>query len=227
MADFPNTRISLILRLAQAEDVQAWQEFAEVYAPVLYRLSLAKGLQSADAEDVTQDILFAVARAAERFEANASRARFRTWLTRVARNLIADFYAGRAKRPASQTISDSWLQSVCEQDTSSEEFDSSFDIEYRRSVFQAAARRVRNRVSESSWHAFELTAVKQIPATEAAEQTGLALGSLYVARCRVMKMLRAEIESLEGKTSTAEVDSPASYMRNQPSTESCEDKNHD
>ncbi|MEO8269198.1 MAG: sigma factor, partial [Aureliella sp.] len=71
MAKFPQTRISLILRLAQADDVLAWHEFAELYTPVLFQLAKRKGLQNADAEDVTQDILCAVARAAQRFEQNA------------------------------------------------------------------------------------------------------------------------------------------------------------
>lgn len=197
MAEFPETRISLILRLAHQGDVQAWQEFSELYAPILYRMALGKGMQAADAEDVTQDILFAVARAAERFQPDATRARFRTWLCRIARNLIADFFAGRAKRPLSQTLSDSWLQSLYETPVAAGEFDSTFGIEYRRAVFELAARRVCNRVSQSSWQAFFLTSVEHRPAEEVATLLDLPLGSIYVARCRILKMLRAEVQSFD------------------------------
>lgn len=199
MADFPKTRVSLILRLASAKDIQAWQEFTEIYAPVLYRLALAKGLQSADAEDVTQDILFAVARAAERFEPDADRARFRTWLGCIARNLIADFYAGRTKRPVSQVISDSWLRSLGRDDLVHDplEAEPAFELEHRRALFHAAVGRVRVRVAESSWRAFEMTAIEQQPAEQVARQLGLRLGNVYVLRSRIMNMLRAEVDRMQ------------------------------
>ena len=65
MQYFPETRVSLILRLAKPTDVQAWQEFLDVYVPALYSMARRRGLQPADAEDVAQETLFAVARAAE------------------------------------------------------------------------------------------------------------------------------------------------------------------
>jgi RNA polymerase sigma factor (sigma-70 family) len=118
MPEFPETRVSLILRLGEAEDVRAWQEFAGIYGPALYRLALRRGLQSADAEDVAQEILFAVARAIERFQPDPTQAKFRTWLSRIARNLLADFCAGRAKRPLTQLVSDSWLRAADLSETS-------------------------------------------------------------------------------------------------------------
>ncbi len=98
MQNFPETRVSLILRLAKPTDVQAWQEFSDVYGPALYSMAKRRGLQPADAEDVAQETLFAVARAIERFELDRERARFRTWLARIARNMIADFCDGKLKR---------------------------------------------------------------------------------------------------------------------------------
>jgi len=197
VAEFPETRISLILRLAQRDDVQAWQEFCELYAPILYRMCIAKGLQTADAEDVTQDILFAVARAAERFEPDQARARFRTWLCCIARNLMADYFAGLAKRPLSQALSDSWLDSLVDAPAVEQEFDSRFGIEYRRAVFELAARRVRERVSHLSWQAFYATSVEHRNLEQVAKELHISLGSLYVARCRVLKMLRSEVQNLE------------------------------
>ena len=58
----PETRASLILRLQDANDIVAWDEFAEIYAPVVYRSARRIGLQSADADDVVQEVLAAVAR---------------------------------------------------------------------------------------------------------------------------------------------------------------------
>lgn len=196
MAKFPDTRISLIVRLASPDDVAAWQEFADIYAPALYQLAVQRGLQPADAEDVTQDILFGVARAIERFEPDVERARFRTWLSRIARNLIADFFAGRAKRPVSQVISDSWLQEVCSGSTLPLTGEC-FEQEFRAALFRLAAQKVQQRVTETTWQAFQRTVIEGAAVSAVASELQLTPGSLYVARCRVMKMLREEVQALQ------------------------------
>ena len=61
----PETRASLILRLPDAADARAWDEFAAVYAPLVYRLARRQGLQPADADDLVQEVLSAVARSVE------------------------------------------------------------------------------------------------------------------------------------------------------------------
>lgn len=202
MNHFPETRVSLILRLAKPTDVQAWQEFADVYAPALYSMARRRGLQPADAEDVAQETLFAVARAIERFEPDRERARFRTWLARIARNMIADFCAGKLKRPLTQLISDSWLKSVSSPSSRSlDPMDVEFTHEYRSSLFQLAARRVQARVSAITWQAFRDTSVNSQPAEAVAKQLGMPLGNLYVARCRVLKLLREEVQVLDARLS--------------------------
>ncbi len=219
MNNFPETRVSLILRLAQPTDVQAWQEFSDVYAPALYSMCRRRGLQPADAEDVAQETLFAVARAIERFEPNHERARFRTWLARIARNMIADFCNGKLKRPLTQLISDSWLQSASNASRSTlDPIDLEFTHEYRTALFQLAARRVQARVSAITWQAFHDTSIDLKPAEETAKRLNMPLGNLYVAKCRVLKLLREEVQILDaslsgewdvGNSNEMKVESPA------------------
>ena len=57
MLQAPTTRATLLVRLRDAGDEDAWQQFLELYAPVVFRLYRRRGLQDADAADLTQDVL--------------------------------------------------------------------------------------------------------------------------------------------------------------------------
>ena len=74
MASFPDTRASLILRIADARNARAWDEFAHLYQPVVYRLARQRGFQHADAEELVQEAMLSVARAVERFRRSPLRA---------------------------------------------------------------------------------------------------------------------------------------------------------
>lgn len=48
----PDTRHSLIARLSDRQNAEAWDQFSAIYQPLIYRLASAKGLQDADAHEV-------------------------------------------------------------------------------------------------------------------------------------------------------------------------------
>lgn len=194
MSPFPETRISLILRLAASEDAQAWREFACLYAPAVYALAQRRGLQAADAEDFVQELLLAVARAAGRWKPDAERARFRTWLHRVALNLLADHFRTSSRRNAHvDQAAEVELASI---EASPAELVDEFEVEYRRAVFHRAAEIVQERIGETTWRAFELTAIQNVPAAAVSQQLGISTGNVYVARSRTMQQLKREIEKL-------------------------------
>ena len=88
---WPDTRDTLLARLRDPSDQAAWAEFLSIYQPLIYRFSRSRGLQDADAQDATQHVLWAVARAADRWEPDPSRGRFRSWLAKVASNAAINF----------------------------------------------------------------------------------------------------------------------------------------
>ena len=68
MADSPATRPSLLVRIRDGRDAGAWGQFVELYAPVVYGFARKRGLQDADAADLTQEVLRAVVSAVGRLD---------------------------------------------------------------------------------------------------------------------------------------------------------------
>jgi RNA polymerase sigma factor (sigma-70 family) len=195
----PATRPSLLVRLRDPRDEQAWVEFLEIYEPLVRRLALRSGLQGADADDLSQDVFRAVAGAIDRWDPDPARGSFRAWLFRIARNLIVNLLAARRRQSAGYGTGDTDIVALLEAQPALDEQDSAlFDIEYRRRLFAWAAERIRGSFHESTWQAFWRTGVEGRDVPAVAKELGLSPGAVYVARSRVMARLRREVESIEG-----------------------------
>src|SRR5581483_3932442 len=98
MAEIPRTRASLLLRLRNAQDEAAWREFVTLYVPCIYGYLRKRGLQDADAADLTQDVLGAIAGALGRLHYDPDRGAFRNWLFTIVRRKLADWRAAQGRR---------------------------------------------------------------------------------------------------------------------------------
>jgi RNA polymerase sigma-70 factor (ECF subfamily) len=191
----PATRPSLLVRLGDASQHEAWQEFVEIYEPVVCRLARQMGLQHADAQDLTQEVFVAVEKAIGRFDPESEQGSFRGWLFRIARNLTINFLT-RQKGPRGS--GDTGVQKLLTQHPASEKAATTlFEIEYQREVFRWAARRVRQDFREDTWRAFWLTGVEGQPIKQVAEVLGKTQGAVRIARCRVLARLREEVSGVE------------------------------
>jgi RNA polymerase sigma factor (sigma-70 family) len=198
MTDSPATRQSLLVRLKDSRDEQAWVEFVAIYTPLVDRLARARGLQAADAADLAQEVFRAVAGAIDRYDPDPAKGSFRGWLFRIARNLMINLLAAQRIRP--RATGDSDVQELLERVPAPDSAETAlFDIEYRRRIFLWAADQVRGEFRPSSWKAFWLTAVEGEDPKAAARASGISVGAVYIARSRVMARLRAVIEQVEGE----------------------------
>lgn len=188
----PETRPSLLLRLRDTEDREAWTEFSGIYRPVILRLAQIKGLQTADAEDLAQQVLLSVAHAIEGWEPDSQRAKFRTWLRRITENAILNALTrGLPDRASGDEEMRLFLQQSEKPNSADSEL---LQTEFRREVFQQAARRIRSEFSDETWESFWLTAIDGLDVSAAADRLGRTKGSIYASRSRVMKRLRQEVE---------------------------------
>jgi RNA polymerase sigma factor (sigma-70 family) len=198
MGSTPETRPSLLIRVRDPADQAAWQEFVEIYQPVILRLARQKGMQEADADDVAQEILVAVARAVEQREHDPKRAKFRTWLGRVAQNAILNALTrGRPDRGSG----DPALLAVLDQRESRTGPDSDLlRLEYRREVFRWAVRQVRKEFQQTTWDAFWQTAIEGRTVEAVAAELDKNPGAIYAARSRVMRRILETVTEYEQET---------------------------
>ncbi len=198
MNSTPETRASLLIRVRDPADQAAWHEFVEIYRPVILRLARQKGMQDADAEDVAQQVLVSIARAVEQREHDPRRAKFRTWLGRVAHNAILN--ALTRKKP-DRGSGDSALLAVLTQHESHTGADSDLlRLEHRREVFRWAARQVRKEFHQTTWDAFWQTAVECRAVDDVAEELAKNRGAIYAARSRVMRRIQEKVTEYEQDT---------------------------
>ena len=194
MDEIPKTRPSLLVRLREPQDERAWGEFVEIYEPLVYRLARRKGFQHADALELTQEVFLAVASAIEDWDPDPARGKFRTWLFRIARNLMINLLA-RQRRHA-QASGDTDVKRLLEEQPADQD-SALFDREYKRQTFRWAAEQIRDEFRDTTWRAFWMTSVEGKPVKEAAGELGLTPAAVYIARSRVMARLRHKIQRLE------------------------------
>jgi len=196
MADLPPTRPSLLIRIRDAGDTEAWQRFVKLYAPLVYGFARKRGLQDCDAADLTQDVLRSVAAAAGRFNYDPRRGTFHGWLFTVVHNKLQDFRARQGRH--SLGSGDTRVQERLEEQAAPDPQDAVFwNQEYQRQLLARALEMVRGGFQELTWKAFCETALEGKKPKQTAQALGISIASVYMAKSRVMAQLREQIRLLQ------------------------------
>jgi len=185
-----STKPSLLLRIRDAQDSSSWGEFVDIYGPLIRSYCLRRGLQEADAADVSQEVLAQVARSIGAFEYQPGRGRFRDWLGTVTRNKMARFFEVKGRdvqrvgghEPAA--------------DVAAEGDDPEWSAEFHTRILESALVRIRDDFEIKSWDAFERIWCKDIPAPQVALHLGMTIDAVYAAKSRILRRLREEVLAL-------------------------------
>ena len=181
------------LGLSPSDEV-AWARFVGLYGSRIRGWCRRWGLQEADSEDVTQDVLLRLAQKLGAFHYDPSRS-FRGWLRTVTQNALADFLADR-KRQCPGSGDDGvlkQLQSIQARDDLIEHLKDQFDSE----IVAVACARARARVEPQTWEAFRLTVYEGCSGDEVATRLGMSRATVFKAKSRVLGFLREEIKQLD------------------------------
>src|SRR5688572_22033962 len=178
-----NTRATLLQRVRDPLDRAAWEEFFELYAPLLEGYARAHGLARDDAEEVRDQCLEVLSRKLPDFEYRRERGSFSAWLHRIARAKVIDLVRAREVR-ARESVELSVLPS---QDADPDEH---WERQWRAEHLRYALERVRRDEDPERFHAFELLLVEGLGVSEVAERTGLAPPQIYKLKATFLKRVR-------------------------------------
>jgi RNA polymerase sigma-70 factor (ECF subfamily) len=184
----PTTHVSLLVRLRDPADGEAWRTFVDVYAPLVYSYCRRKGLQEADASDVTQEVLTQVARCIPGFTYDRSKGRFRDWLGTVTRRRLLRFFNGRGQEPQARGGDVA--------DVAAPDLDTDWSEEFHARVLQVALDQARPRFEPLTWRLFELVWLEDRAPADAAAEVGVPIETVYVAKSRALKALREAVLEL-------------------------------
>lgn len=194
MSEFPETRDSLLVQVQDPANREAWELFARIYRPVIVRIARARGLQHADAQDLSQQVLMAVASAIGDWEKRDESTRFRHWLSRVTKNAILN---ALMRRPRDQAVGGSSVEILLREAVDRDGATIALiETELRRELYLRAAERVKVEFRPDSWQAFELSVAGDLTTEEVAAELGKSVGAIYTARSRIMFRLREVISEL-------------------------------
>jgi RNA polymerase sigma-70 factor (ECF subfamily) len=178
--------VTLLDRLRDPRDQEAWAEFVELYGPLVFNFARRRLPQDDDAADVTQEVLSAVLRGTY----HRPRGRFQKWLVTILLNRIRDFHAARARRCE---VSGGTAVAERLQEEPSRGEEEEWDRDRERHLFRAAADRVQARTSPVHWDVFVRTALQNQSGQEVAVALGLSLTNVYAIKSRIMKEIRDEV----------------------------------
>jgi RNA polymerase sigma-70 factor (ECF subfamily) len=179
------TPASLLQRIRQAPEKEAWEHFVRLYTPLLMDWAQRLGLQEPDAADLVQDVLVVMLRKLPEFQYQPGRS-FRGWLRTVLRNTWRNRLKTRTPASLDHAVEPEALP----------EYSGLEQREYQVYIVQRAMSLMVSDFKPTTWKACWETVVGGRPATEVAAELGITVNAVYLAKSRVLARLREDLDGL-------------------------------
>ena len=179
---------SLLERLRQSPAQDGWEQFVEMYTPLLAAWTRRLGLPQQDAADLLQDIFTVLVEKLPAFRYDAGKS-FRAWLKTI---LLNRWRNDLRKRAGVKVESDAGLAEIAAVDDL-REFE---EVEYRSYLVRRALELMRAEFQPATWMACWEFVVRDRPAAEVAAELGITINAVYLAKSRILRRLREELAGL-------------------------------
>lgn len=190
-----STSLSLLERACRKDDSQSWNRLMQLYAPLLKHWLNRFEVQYADADDIIQEVLTVVSAKLPEFHHNQRRGAFRNWLRKILIIRLKEFWRLRQKR-AVVTGKTSFLDRLEELEDGHSDISRIWNREHDDYVMKRLIDTVKPRFQPRTWEAFWKQVIEGTPADVVAAEMGMPLSSVYVAKSRVLRVLKQESRGL-------------------------------
>lgn len=196
------TQPSLLVRMRDRADSEAWARFVEIYGPLIYGFVRKRGLQDADAVDLVQDVLRSVAGAISRLEYDPARGKFRAWLFTIVKNRLRNYLKMQARRETGS--GDSAVAEQLASEPAADSWQVQWEADHQRRLFGWASEQVQAEFEDRTWQAFRRTAVDGSSGKEVARELNMSVAAVYLAESRVMARLKELVQEADSNDSPPE-----------------------
>lgn len=191
------TRATLLIRIKNPRDTQAWAEFHDLYAPLLYRYARARGLSHEDAEDVRATCYETIVRQIRQFDYQKEKGGFKAWLRTFVSRRVVDLFRQRR-----QPLADS--QELAELPAREASVDELWEQQWRQQHLCYCVEQVANEVPDSTFQAFQLLVRDRCSVEDVSQRLGLNANQVYKAKARVLDLVRIKMAAIYSEVGQAE-----------------------
>src|SRR6266487_2006145 len=158
--EFIPTRHSLLSRLKNWDDQESWKDFFETYWRLLYSVARKSGLSEAEAQDIVQDTIIAVAKKMPQFHYDPAVGSFKSWLLLITRRRIIDHVRKSQRQPLRHEPHASEAETRTGTieplpDPAGDRFGQIWEDEWQRNMLEAAVARVKEKVDPKQFQIFD------------------------------------------------------------------------
>lgn len=183
------TSVTLLERITDGDEI-SWNQFMEIYSPLIRLVGGDWGLSASERDELVQDVMINFFKVSRNFRYDKERGRFRSYLRTIVRNCIFAIIKKRV-RTASEQEEDEFSASVdCA-------FEEKWDSEWHNHLLGEALKVLSREMDPISYQAFHRYAIEGGEPSAVAAELGLSVNAVYVNKCRAMGRLRTIVKQLD------------------------------
>lgn len=190
-----STSQTLLQRIHDKEDHEAWEEFVMFYKRFIYVTIRNMNVSESDTKDLSQKVLIKVLNNIHKFKHEPGKHAFRNWLYRVTKNTVLNYITQKKSHlnvmvDSERIECDHYLDNI-----SVPEIDYVIENEWKCFLYNYAFEVIKDQFQENVIHTFELI-IQGYNSKDIAQKMNLNQNTVYTYKKRVQTALKKEIDKL-------------------------------
>ena len=144
-----------------------------------------------------------------KFRYEPERCSFKGWLLMILRQRVGRQFQKRMQ-PGAASGGDARFTALGDEatetktvsrlpDTAGDQLDSIWEAEWQQHIIALATQRMKQQVSDAQFQIFDLHVLRSWPASDVARTLGVSIAQVYLAKLRVGRRFKKEVESLKDR----------------------------